>query len=147
MSVILDDTSLPNDTNIEIVNPAGRRELTHVIHDIDGTHSLIRDWPPVMSLVIHWAMTSGLEENFDSDTNLKELIKKVGKDPLDYSLCQSPAQPPTIYRVGLANIDVYEVDIFVIPFIYFLDTHGTRDIGRSSVAAEYQGNGFPPAKI
>ncbi|MFC1479191.1 HAD family hydrolase [Planctomycetota bacterium] len=83
MPVILDDTSIPGNADIEIVNPAGRRTLTHVIHDIDGTHSLIRDWPPVMSLVIHWAMNSGLNDDFDSDENLRELIQQVGKEPLE----------------------------------------------------------------
>ena len=25
------------------------REIKYAFHDIDGTHSLIREWPPVMS--------------------------------------------------------------------------------------------------
>ncbi len=56
--------------------------VTHAIHDVDGTHSLIRDWPPVMSLSIHWAMASGLEESFDSDQNLEKLIARVGRESL-----------------------------------------------------------------
>jgi len=81
---ILDDTSLRADPgNIEVVRPVGCRRITHVIHDIDGTHSLIRDWPPVMSLTIHWAMTCGLHEDFDSQTNREKLISQVGAKPLE----------------------------------------------------------------
>lgn len=36
---------------IEVVNQFRNRQITHVFHDIDGTHSLIRDWVPVMTLV------------------------------------------------------------------------------------------------
>jgi len=81
MSVRLDDTGLTN-TSIEIINPVGRREITHVIHDVDGTHSLIRDWPPVMSVTIHWAMHCGLGDDFDSEENLQKLIARVGAEPL-----------------------------------------------------------------
>ncbi|MBR2358326.1 MAG: HAD family hydrolase [Lentisphaeria bacterium] len=37
--------------SIEVVNAFKSRQITHVFHDIDGTHSLIRDWVPVMALV------------------------------------------------------------------------------------------------
>ena len=37
--------------DIEVVNAFAQRRITHVFHDIDGTHSLIRDWVPVMALV------------------------------------------------------------------------------------------------
>jgi hypothetical protein len=81
---ILDDSFLAGDPgNIEVINPVGRRTISHVIHDIDGTHSLIRDWPPVMSLTIHWAMTCGLEDDFDSEENKQRLIARVGKDKLE----------------------------------------------------------------
>ncbi len=80
---VLDDSILAGHTgNIEIVNPVGRRAITHVIHDIDGTHSLIREWPPVMSLSIHWAMTCGLADDFDSPENLARLIDRVGAEEL-----------------------------------------------------------------
>src|SRR5512136_1738743 len=67
---------------VEVIRPVGKRRITHIIHDIDGTHSLIRDWPPVMSLSIHWAMVGGLNEDFDSEENAERLIKEVGKGPL-----------------------------------------------------------------
>ena len=81
---ILDDSVLAGDSgNIEVINPVGSRTISHVIHDIDGTHSLIRDWPPVMSLTIHWAMTCGLEEDFDSEANKQKLIARVGREKLE----------------------------------------------------------------
>ena len=80
---MLDDGVLAVDPgNIELVSPVGRRPITHVIHDVDGTHSLIRQWPPVMSLVIHWAMTCGLEDDFDSPENAAALVERVGCEPL-----------------------------------------------------------------
>ncbi len=66
--------------NIEIINPVGKRRICVGIHDIDGTHSLIRDWPPVMSLSINYAMTCGLDDDFDSDDKLPELVSMVGKN-------------------------------------------------------------------
>ena len=48
-----------NDSNIknaEIVNKIGKREITHVFHDIDGTHSLIRQWHPVMSVTLEYTI-------------------------------------------------------------------------------------------
>lgn len=82
MSCIIDDRRVTGD-KIEIVKPIGApRIITHVIHDIDGTHSLIRQWHPVMSLSMHWAMTCGLTEDFDSDENLRKLIARVGSEPL-----------------------------------------------------------------
>jgi hypothetical protein len=79
--IVIDDTKIAG-SSVELINPFGKREITHVIHDIDGTHSLIRDWPPVMSLAMHWAMTCGLEDGFDSPENLKILVERVGKDEL-----------------------------------------------------------------
>lgn len=80
---VFDDKVLQGvSTNIEVIRPVGRRRITHVFHDIDGTHSLIRQWQPVMSLSIHWAMTCGLRDDFDSPANLAALIERVGRDPL-----------------------------------------------------------------
>jgi phosphoglycolate phosphatase-like HAD superfamily hydrolase len=68
---------------VEIIKPVGRRTITHAMHDIDGTHSLVRDWPPVMSLTIHWAMTCGLREDFDSEEICGQLVERVGKQRLE----------------------------------------------------------------
>ncbi|MCF6176363.1 MAG: hypothetical protein L3J71_11415 [Victivallaceae bacterium] len=79
--IVIDDTTIAG-SSVELINSFGKREITHVIHDIDGTHSLIRDWPPVMSLAMHWAMTCGLESGFDSPENLQILVERVGKAAL-----------------------------------------------------------------
>ena len=79
----IDDSSFPdNIDNIEIINRFGKREITHVFHDIDGTHSLIRDWPPVMSLTLHSVIENGLPNGYDSDESIEKLIKRVGEKPL-----------------------------------------------------------------
>ena len=41
----------PGAGRVERVTPFAPREITHAFHDIDGTHSRIRDWGPVMTLV------------------------------------------------------------------------------------------------
>lgn len=83
MAVLDDSDTLANSDKLLIVKPVGRRTITHAIHDIDGTHSLIRDWPPVMSLTIHWAMTCGLRDDFDSEENCRQLVQRVGKQRLE----------------------------------------------------------------
>jgi len=81
---IVDDTALAGAASrIEIVRPVGRRRVSHAFHDVDGTHSLIRDWPPVMSAVIHYAMTSGLPADFDSDADLDALVGLIGQARTD----------------------------------------------------------------
>lgn len=81
--VIIDDSKLPDHVcGLELVRRLGRRQITHVIHDVDGTHSLIRDWPPVMSLSLHYAITSGMPDDFDSAENLKRLVARVGAQRL-----------------------------------------------------------------
>ena len=59
--LFIQDTQVPDTFgNVEIINRFGRRQITHVFHDIDGTHSLIRDWPPVMSITLHNVIVNGL---------------------------------------------------------------------------------------
>jgi phosphoglycolate phosphatase-like HAD superfamily hydrolase len=76
--LLLDDTNLPDRIgNLEIVRRVGRRTITHVFHDIDGTHSLIREWPPVMSALISWVIARGLPNGYDSDDNARRLAERV----------------------------------------------------------------------
>jgi hypothetical protein len=43
-----------------VVTPVNGREIVCAFHDIDGTHSLIRNWPPVMSRVLHDTAVNGI---------------------------------------------------------------------------------------
>ena len=65
-----------------LVRPFEERHIVCAFHDIDGTHSLIRDWPPVMSIVLHYAETSGVPEGYDSAENVKKLAALAGTEPL-----------------------------------------------------------------
>jgi hypothetical protein len=78
----INDAGMVSSPGLAILKPVGRRVVTHVIHDIDGTHSLIRDWQPAMSISIHYAMTSGLPEDFDSDENARRLVGVIGSQAL-----------------------------------------------------------------
>ena len=71
------DTKSPS-----VVGEFEKREILYAFHDIDGTHSLIRDWPPVMSIVLHYVSEGGVPEGYDSDENLKKIIDLTGTKPL-----------------------------------------------------------------
>ena len=58
------------------------RRVLYAFHDIDGTHSLIRNWPPVMSIVLADVIERGLPGDFDSPENRDRLIEAAGKKPL-----------------------------------------------------------------
>lgn len=67
------------DTNSEIIiNHFENREIGYAFHDIDGTHSLIRQWPPVMSICLYNVIVNGLTGHFDSKENEKRLIESCG---------------------------------------------------------------------
>jgi len=81
--VVIDDRDLPGRIgNIEIVNRCGRREITHAIHDIDGTYSLIRQWRPVMSRSLWYAMSQGLKGDYDSAGKVRQLSGQTASEPL-----------------------------------------------------------------
>jgi hypothetical protein len=71
--VIFKNTGSPS-----IVGAFEDREILYAFHDIDGTHSLIRDWPPVMSIVLHYVSEGGVPDGYDSDENLKKIIELTG---------------------------------------------------------------------
>jgi phosphoglycolate phosphatase-like HAD superfamily hydrolase len=75
--VIFKNTGSPS-----VVGAFEDREILYAFHDIDGTHSLIRDWPPVMSIVLHYVSEGGVPEGYDSDENLKKIIDLTGTKPL-----------------------------------------------------------------
>ena len=64
------------------VKDFGERDIVYAFHDVDGTHSLIRDWPPVMSAVLDYASRGGVPEGYDSDESARMLIDKAGTEPL-----------------------------------------------------------------
>jgi phosphoglycolate phosphatase-like HAD superfamily hydrolase len=57
-------------------------KIKYAFHDIDGTHSLIRNWPPVMSICLYDVIENGLPNDFDSIENQKRLISLAGSEPL-----------------------------------------------------------------
>lgn len=65
-----------------IITDFKQRRITHAFHDVDGTHSLIRNWPPVMSIVLNDVIENGLKEGYDSDQNVRRLVNKAGTKPL-----------------------------------------------------------------
>lgn len=68
-----------HNTNSEIIiNSFDDMEIGYAFHDIDGTHSLIREWPPVMSICLYDVIVNGVPEDFDSAENEKRLIKECG---------------------------------------------------------------------
>lgn len=72
-----------HDTHSDIiVNDFQDTEILYAFHDIDGTHSLIREWPPVMSICLYDVIANGLPDDFDSPENEKRLIDEAGKKPL-----------------------------------------------------------------
>jgi phosphoglycolate phosphatase-like HAD superfamily hydrolase len=70
-------TAKNNNSSI-VINPFSDRKIRYAFHDIDGTHSLIREWPPVMSICLYDVIVNGLPENFDSDENRVRLINEAG---------------------------------------------------------------------
>ncbi len=52
---------------LELVTPFEGRNITHAFHDIDGTHSLIRDWVPVMTLLTGYVSENGLPDEMVVD--------------------------------------------------------------------------------
>lgn len=66
-----------------VINGFEPKEILYAFHDIDGTHSLIRNWPPVMSICLYDVIRNGLPDDFDSKENEKRLIDEAGSRPLD----------------------------------------------------------------
>ena len=69
-------------TDAEVLVPVDR-EIICAFHDIDGTHSFIRNWPPVMSRVLYDASVSGLQPDAESEDNIKRLTDLCDTEPLE----------------------------------------------------------------
>ncbi len=65
-----------------LVKPFEPRQITCAFHDIDGTHSLIRNWPPVMSIVLDYAEHGGVYPGYDSEEQVKRIASLAGTKPL-----------------------------------------------------------------
>ena len=68
--------------NAEVLRPF-RRDITVAFHDIDGTHSLIRDWPPVMSRVLYDVIENGMPGDPEGEENISRLASLCGTCPLE----------------------------------------------------------------
>lgn len=69
--------------DIEIVNAVENRKIICAFHDIDGTHSLIRNWPPVMSRVLYDTAVNGIPEDLTSEENINRLVSLCGVEDLE----------------------------------------------------------------
>ncbi|MBQ3490690.1 MAG: HAD family hydrolase [Clostridia bacterium] len=65
-----------------VIGAFEERNILYAFHDIDGTHSLIRDWPPVMSIVLHYVSENGVPDGYDNDEQVKKLVSLAGTKPL-----------------------------------------------------------------
>lgn len=72
-----------NATLSTIINEVENREIICAFHDIDGTHSLIRNWPPVMSRVLYDTAVNGIPENLTSEENINRLVALCGVETLE----------------------------------------------------------------
>ena len=72
-----------NAINTTIINAVEDREIVCAFHDIDGTHSLIRNWPPVMSRVLYDTAVNGIPENLTSEENINRLVSLCGVEDLE----------------------------------------------------------------
>lgn len=72
-----------NSDGIEIVRPIKDRKIVCAFHDIDGTHSLIRNWPPVMSRVLYDTAVNGIPEDITSEENIERLVSLCGTEELE----------------------------------------------------------------
>ena len=68
--------------NAEVCIPVDR-EIICAFHDIDGTHSLIRNWQPVMSRVLFDASENGLAPDAESEANIARITALCGAEPLE----------------------------------------------------------------
>ncbi len=70
--------TVKNNNSDIVIKAFDDRKIEYAFHDIDGTHSLIRDWPPVMSICLYDVIENGLPDDFDSQENVKRLISVAG---------------------------------------------------------------------
>lgn len=72
-----------NATKTLILNSIEDRTIKYAFHDIDGTHSLIRNWPPVMSRVLYDTAMNGIPQNLTSEDNINRLVSLCDTESLE----------------------------------------------------------------
>lgn len=72
-----------NAKTVEVINEINEREILCAFHDIDGTHSLIRNWPPVMSRVLYDTAVNGIPDNLTDEDNINRLVSFCGTEALE----------------------------------------------------------------
>lgn len=72
-----------NATTTKIINEIENRTIKYAFHDIDGTHSLIRNWPPVMSRVLYDTAMNGIPEDLTSEENINRLVSLCDTEVLE----------------------------------------------------------------
>lgn len=72
-----------NAVSAEIVNAVENRKIVCAFHDIDGTHSLIRNWPPVMSRVLYDTAVNGIPDDLTSEENINRLVSLCDTEELE----------------------------------------------------------------
>ena len=86
-----DFTQIPEGMGIEKVAPFDSRFITHAFHDIDGTHSLIREWVPVMTLCTGCISAEGCSES----SSVEELVRQIS--------LHSPEEYPEAHRFAVES--------------------------------------------
>ena len=70
-----------------VVNKFEDTEILYAFHDIDGTHSLIRDWPPVMSICLYDVIEKGLADRATLIMDGHEKMKKYAQPETADVIC------------------------------------------------------------
>lgn len=69
----IDPEKIP--AGVEKCSPFSARRITHAFHDIDGTHSLIREWVPVMTLVTGFTARYGMAQGQTIEEKAKNIAR------------------------------------------------------------------------
>ena len=136
----IDDRNLADSSGgIDVINRVGTREITHAIHDIDGTYSLIRQWRPVMSRSLCHAMSGGLKSGYDSPSMVREVSNKTGSEPLPEtdSFCVESAGLSALTQMEWAIRRGIEMGTIKIPDCEL--TTADREINSQIVRRIWQG--------
>ncbi len=74
----IDPEKIP--AGIEKCSPFSARRITHAFHDIDGTHSLIREWVPVMTLVTGFTARNGMAKGETIEEKAENIARHLPEE-------------------------------------------------------------------